>query len=455
MTDLSSLRHAFASGITKPLAWRREQLGLLQQLLREHETELMHALQQDLGKPAAESWSTELGFLHRDIRHTLKNLSRWSKPQRVKQTLLAWPGRSEIRPEPLGVVLILGAWNYPLQLLLSPLVAATAAGNCAVIKPSELAPATAALLEKLIPDYLSGSCVRIVTGDAEIASKLLEQRFDHIFYTGGSRVGKIVMRAASEFLTPVTLELGGKSPAVVLADADLKVAAKRIAWGKWLNAGQTCIAPDYLLVEDAVYDKFIEALKSAVAELYGEQVADNPDFGKIINAQHWRRLDGYLSDGKVAYGGQRDEASRFFAPTLLTDCSNESAVMQEEIFGPILPIVKIRNLAEAIDLIQARPKPLALYGFTTSAKAIEQLEQVAAGSQCFNDTLMFMLNHNLPFGGVGNSGMGRYHGYFGFTTFSHMKAIMKRSSWPDPDFRYPPYTGFKDKLMRWLTGGSK
>lgn len=449
---LQRLRTTYNSGLTRPVAWRKQQLQQLQQMLDEHESELLQALQQDLGKSSAEGWLTELGFLKSDIKHTLHYLRKWVKPQRVRQPMLAWPGKSYLHPEPLGVVLIIGAWNYPLQLLLSPLVAALAAGNCAIVKPSELSPKTAELIERLLPDYLAAEAVQVVTGGADVASELLQHRFDHIMYTGGGRVGKIVMRAAAEHLTPVTLELGGKSPAVVLADANIAVAARRIAWGKWINAGQTCIAPDYVLIDESKHDEFIAALKQSCEDFFGEDPQHATDYGRIVNRQHFDRLKTYLGDGQIAFGGEFDGDDRYIQPTVLCNVDPASNVMQEEIFGPILPILKVKNLAEAINFIQERDKPLALYGFSNSARQLQHLtEQTHAGNQCNNDTLMFMLNPELPFGGVGPSGMGRYHGKFGFDTFSHMKSVMTRPFAVDHNFRYPPYTSFKQKLLRWFS----
>lgn len=450
--SIQRLRATYDSGLTRPLAWRIQQLQQLQQMLQEHETDLLAALQSDLGKSSAEGWLTELGYLQSDIKYTLKHLKRWLRPQRVSQPLLAWPGRSFRQPEPLGVVFIIGAWNYPLQLLLSPLIAALAAGNCVVVKPSELAPNTAQLLERILPDYLAAEAVHVFTGGAEVASELLKQRFDHILYTGGGRVGRIVMKAAAEHLTPVTLELGGKSPAVVLHDADIVVAARRIAWGKWLNAGQTCIAPDYVLVDESVHDKFVDALQTAITGFFGSTPETAEDYGRIVNTQHFERLVNYLNDGQIVIGGAHDREQRYLAPTVMTNVSTDSQIMQDEIFGPILPILKIRNLADAVRFIRERDKPLALYGFSRSARHLQQLtEQTHAGNQCNNDTLMFMLNPELPFGGVGPSGMGRYHGRFGFETFSHLKSVMTRPFKLDPSFRYPPYTSFKQKLMRWFS----
>lgn len=449
---MQRLRSSYASGLTRPLSWRLQQLNQLAQLINDHEHTLLAALATDLGKSAAEGWLTELGFLKSDIKHTIKHLPRWNKPKRVSQPLLAAPGRSYLHPEPLGVVLIIGAWNYPIQLLLSPLVAALAAGNCAVVKPSELAPATATELARLLPDYLDSAAVQVVTGGADVAQQLLAERFDHIMYTGGGRVGKIVMKAAAEYLTPVTLELGGKSPAVVLADADLAVTARRIAWGKWINAGQTCIAPDYVLVDERVHDALLDQLRIAIHAFYGDDAENASDYGRIVNDQHCQRLIDYMSDGTVAIGGRSDKALRYIEPTVLTNVSTDSKLMQDEIFGPLLPIIKVPHVAAAIDFINAREKPLALYGFSKSARSLQQLtEQTHAGNQCNNDTLMFMLNPELPFGGVGPSGMGRYHGKFGFDTFSHHKAVMVRPFWSDPSFRYPPYTSFKQKLLRWFS----
>tara|TARA_Y100001973_G_scaffold42429_1_gene63362 strand:- start:8636 stop:9997 length:1362 start_codon:yes stop_codon:yes gene_type:complete len=453
MNDMMQrLRHSYISGLTRPLSWRINQLKQLQLMLEEHESDLLKALESDLGKSKAEGWLTELGYLNNDIDYTCKHLRKWMRGKRVSQPLMAWPGKSFLHPEPLGVVLIIGAWNYPLQLLLSPLVAALAAGNCAVVKPSELAPRTANIIAKLLPDYLANEAVQVVTGGAEVAQELLAQRFDHIMYTGGGRVGRIVMEAAAKHLTPVTLELGGKSPAVVLDDADIKTAARRIAWGKWLNAGQTCIAPDYVLVADSRRDEFIAALKQAVEDFYGTDASDANDYGRIVNEQHWQRLVGYLEQGTVVHGGDHDRQQRFLAPTILTEVAIDSPVMEEEIFGPILPVLSVPNLASAVEFIRERDKPLALYGFSASKRALQQLtEQTHAGNQCNNDTLMFMLNPELPFGGVGPSGMGRYHGKFGFDTFSHQKAVMQRPFWFDPKFRYPPYTSFKQKLLRWFS----
>ncbi|PTB87447.1 aldehyde dehydrogenase family protein [Pseudidiomarina aestuarii] len=449
---IESLRNTYATGVTRSYSWRKQQLEALDKLIIEHEGDLLQALHDDLGKSTAEGWLTEIGFLRSDIKHTLKQLRRWMRPKRVSQPLLAWPGKSYLQPEPLGVVLIMGAWNYPIQLLLSPLVAAIAAGNCAVLKPSELAAATATLLARLLPDYLDPKAIKVVTGGAETAQQLLTERFDHIMYTGGGRVGRIVMKAAAEHLTPVTLELGGKSPAVVLNDADLPTTARRIAWGKWINAGQTCIAPDYVLVDARQHDALIDELKKAIHEFFGTEADQANDYGRIVNEQHWHRLVEYLKDGSVAYGGGYEREERYIEPTILTSVAADSAVMQEEIFGPILPVLPVNNLAEAIEFIQRRDKPLALYGFSRNSSALQQLtDNTHAGNQCNNDTLMFMLNPELPFGGVGPSGMGRYHGKFGFDTFSHHKALMSRPFWFDPKFRYPPYTSFKQKLLRWFS----
>lgn len=449
---MQQLRTTFDSGVTRNIEWRQRQLKQLAALLKDHENELLEALQLDLGKSHAEGWLTELSVVNKEIQHTLNHLPQWMKAKRVRQPFLAMPGKSYLHPEPLGIVLIIGAWNYPIQLMLSPLIAALAAGNCVILKPSELAPRTAELLANTIPQYLAHDAINVVNGGADIVTDLLQNRFDHILYTGSERVGKIVMRAAAEYLTPVTLELGGKSPAVILADANIKTTARRLAWGKWINAGQTCIAPDYVLVDESIQNELVAALKEASQTMFGVTPQSAEDYGRIVNDAHFNRLISYLNNGKVAFGGDFNASERYLAPTVLTHVNIDSPIMRDEIFGPILPIIPISSLTEAIDFIQQREKPLALYGFSNSNKKLRQLtEATSAGNQCNNDTLMFMLNPELPFGGVGRSGMGRYHGYFGFETFSHVKAVMYRSTRPDPSFRYPPYTKFKRRIMRWLS----
>ncbi len=451
---LDNLSAVFATGKTRSLDWRRQQLTALETLINENDAELKEALASDLGKCDMEAWASEIGFLLSDIKHTRKNLGKWSSPRKVSTPLVAWPGKSFQLPEPLGLVLIIGAWNYPLQLTLAPYIAALAAGNCAVLKPSELAPATSAVIARLIPKYLDSATVAVVEGGKDESSALLACKWDHIFYTGGEHVGRIVMRAAAEHLTPVTLELGGKSPCLVDKRADLKVTARRIVWGKWMNAGQTCVAPDYVLVEKEHADDLLAALKRELTAQYGDNPLASDDYGNIINARHLHRLQGYLEGLDVYHGGEMDEMALCMAPTLVVDPPPDSALMREEIFGPILPVITVPSMDDAIEQVRARPKPLALYVFSSDSELQQRvLSQCSAGNVCINDTMLFMTNPELPFGGVGNSGMGHYHGQAGFDTFSHIKSVMRRGFSLDVAFRYPPYTALKRSILKKLLLG--
>ncbi|MDV6327327.1 aldehyde dehydrogenase family protein [Idiomarina sp. Sol25] len=449
---LEQLKSHFDSGLTRPLSWRLNQLQQLQRFLTENEKSLLQALKSDLNKHASEARLTELQFLKSDIKQTIKALPKWSKTRKVGNPLLAWPAKSQLVPEPLGVVLILGAWNYPLQLLLAPLIAAIAAGNCAVIKPSEHSTATSDILTRRLPGYLDNAAIKIVTGAVAESQQLTALPFDHIFYTGGENAAKAIMASAAENLTPVTLELGGKSPAVVLADAPIRVTARRIVWGKFLNAGQTCIAPDYVLVEDSVKDQLIAAMQQELISFYSEEAKHSSDYGRIIHQAHWHRLTQMLKGENVVIGGDSDKSERYISPTIVDGVKDDSALMQEEIFGPILPVITIRSAADAIEKIRHHPKPLALYVFSNNQRLLDLFtQQVSAGNVCYNDTLMFMLNDELPFGGVGRSGMGRYHGKWGFDTFSHLKPVMRRSFRFDVALRYPPYSKLKDKILSWFS----
>ncbi|SEA31225.1 aldehyde dehydrogenase family protein [Microbulbifer marinus] len=448
---VAGLRTYFRSGMSAELGWRRQQLRQLRSMLSENESRFLQALQRDLHKAPQEGFMTEVSALYGDIDHALKHLKQWARPRRAATPIVAQPAKSYVLPEPLGVVLIIGAWNYPLQLLLSPLVPAIAAGNCAVLKPSELAPATSGLVAELLPRYLDRDAFACVEGAVPETTALLEQRWDHILYTGGGRVGKIVMAAAAKHLTPVTLELGGKSPCIVADDADLEVAARRIAWGKFTNAGQTCIAPDYLLCTRATADRLLPAIEKATVAMFGADARQSPDYGRIINSGHAERLANLLDDGELVFGGQVDVDGCFVAPTLLRNVSAEAAVMQEEIFGPVLPVVELDDFSEAEEFVNSREKPLALYVFTKDdATADRILSRCSSGNACVNDCMMFMTAHELPFGGVGASGMGAYHGEHGFRTFSHFKAVMKRSNFLDLDLRYAPFNARKFKLLRLL-----
>lgn len=445
------LTAGFESERTRDLSWRASQLTQLERMMVECEQTFLDALKADLGKHAMEAWATEISYVAGDAAYCRKNLRRWSKARRVWTSKLAQPGTSWVQPEPLGVVLVIGAWNYPLQLTLAGLAAAVAAGNCAVIKPSELAPATSAAIARLLPKYLDTDCVRVVEGAVPETTALLELPWDHILYTGGGKVGRLVMAAAAKHLTPVTLELGGKSPCVVLPDANLETTARRIAWGKFTNAGQTCVAPDYVLTDADTEALLVPLIADAIEDMFGSDAQASDSYGRIVNDRHFDRLAAFMESGEVAVGGQTDRAGRYIAPTVLTGVSPGSPVMQEEIFGPVLPFVRADDLDAAIRFIRGRDKPLAAYLFTRDKAAEARfLEKVSCGNACLNDTMMFMAVHELPFGGVGESGMGAYSGEHGFRTFSHMKAVLKRRWWPDLAVRYAPYTDKKFSLLRKL-----
>jgi aldehyde dehydrogenase (NAD+) len=443
------LRHGFETGRTRPLAWRLGQLERLRALLVENGDELVAALRADLGKPGLEAWAADIVGIAGDIKLFRKKLPRWTRPEKVATPLVQRPASGRIVREPLGVVLIIAPWNYPVQLLLTPLVAAIGAGNCALLKPSEVTAHTSALLAKLVPRYLDPECIALVEGGVPETTALLAERFDHIFYTGNGSVGRVVMEAAAKHLTPVTLELGGKSPCIVDRDADLAVAARRIAWGKFLNAGQTCIAPDYILVHREREQELLERLKQTLVEWYGERPQQTEDFGRIVNERHQRRLAALLKDGDLVVGGECDAADRYVAPTILRNVRSDSALMREEIFGPILPVLTVRDVDEAIEIVNRGDKPLALYVFTRDP-SVERavVARTSSGGVCVNATLWHLANPNLPFGGVGASGMGAYHGRHGFETFSHRKSVVRRSTRFDPKFAYPPYRRFKVSLLK-------
>jgi aldehyde dehydrogenase (NAD+) len=416
--------------------------------MKRHEQSLLDAMAADLGKPAFEAWVTEIGFVLTDIDHTLANLDGWMAPHKVATPVAFKPGRSTLVSEPVGVACVIAPWNYPVQLLLLPMIAAISAGNAVVGKPSELAPATAEALNAVIR-ALDDPAVSLVLGGVAETTELLAQRFDHILYTGNGRVARIVMRAAAEHLTPVTLELGGKSPAIVSRHADIDVASRRIAWGKFVNAGQTCIAPDYVLVERPVHDELVAALGQRIAEFYGVDAAASPDYARIVNEPHFHRLEKLLHSGTVAAGGSSDADTRFIEPTVLTGITRDDPVMGEEIFGPILPVIAVDSLDAAIAFVNAGDKPLALYTFSEADDENRRvLAGATSGGACVNGTLMHVSNPNLPFGGVGESGMGAYHGKFGFDTFSHQRAVHERSTRMDPALLYPPYTRSKQRLVR-------
>lgn len=447
---VATARAAFDSGMTRSLAWRSEQLGKLQEFLRNEEEAIYAALKSDLGRSDGETYLLERWSLLVEITNTRKKLRKWAAPRGVSTPLPFLPGSGKLHPEPLGVVLAISPWNYPMYLTLAPLIGMIAAGNCAVLKPSELAPATSEMLATKLPKYLDSECFPVVQGGVPETTSLLEQRYDHICYTGGSRVARIVMSAAAKHLTPVTLELGGKSPCIVDKSADIGLAAKRIAWGKFINAGQTCVAPDYILTTDDVKDELVDGLQQAIGEFFGSDPKQAGDFSRIINESHFDRLTALIDQDKVAIGGTSDRAERYIAPTVMIDVSLDDAVMQEEIFGPILPIIKIQHADAAIDLINQREKPLALYLFHKNRELEKRvLSQTSSGGVTINHTVLHVTHGELPFGGVGESGMGVYHGKRGFDNFSHLKPVFKKSNWPDPSFAYAPFDAWKRRILEW------
>lgn len=451
---VAGLRHHFDLGITRPEAWRRAQLARMRALLVERGVDFERALHSDLGKSATESQITEIGFLIAEIDHALAQLRRWMRPSRVPVPVGLQPATAKIVPEPLGVALVIAPWNYPLMLALSPVVGALAAGNAVVIKPSELAPATSALLAQLLPDALDRRAVAVVEGGVTETTALLQQKFDHIFYTGNGRVGRIVARAAAEHLTPTTLELGGKSPVYVDDSAPLADVAKRIAWSKYLNAGQTCVAPDYVLGKAETLKRLTPHLERAIYDLYGSASADNPDCGRIVNEAHFDRLVGYLADGQVVIGGGHDPERKHIDPTVLAGVAHDAEVMRDEIFGPILPLIEIESLDEALAFVTARDKPLAAYVFSEDAEVRARWEQkTSSGALGFGTPVLHLAAPELPFGGVGESGMGAYHGERSFLVFSHEKAVLSKPLRPDTLAAtvMPPYSAAKRALARnWL-----
>lgn len=455
MADISSLekmRQYFNGGASRSYTFRKEQLRKLKASILDHEQDLYDALHTDLKKSPEESWVTELGFVIAEINTAIKNLRFWMKPERKRTNLVNFPSSSRVMKEPLGVVLVIGPWNYPFMLLLTPVVGAIAAGNCAVLKPSEFVPATGAVIKKIIEEVFPPEYILYVQGDGvKVIPEMMNSfSFDHIFFTGSTAVGKIIYKMAAERLVPVTLELGGKSPCIVESDANIKVAARRIAIAKFSNAGQTCVAPEYVLVHQSVKDKFIEAMKETIPIFFSAKPEESYNYGKIINEKQFNRVAAYLTNGTKVCGGGNNKEKLFIEPTLLTDVSLDSPVMQDEIFGPILPVIGFTNMDEALKIINRHPNPLSMYVYTSSKKKeIEWLENIPAGGACVNNSSWHLTNHHLPFGGRGFSGMGNYHGKYSFDTFSHQKAVMKTPTWFDPNIKYPPFKG-KLKLFKWI-----
>ncbi len=437
---------------TYDVSFRIQQLKRLQEALKKYETRLNDALMADLKKSEFESYVSEIGLVYEEIRLAIKYVRKWAKPQKLRAPLVHFYSQTWLHPEPLGRVLIIAPWNYPVLLLFSPAIGAIAAGNCVVLKPSELTPNVSKVMTQMVAEFFDPAYMACVEGGVAETQELLSQKFDHVFFTGSTGVGRVVMQAAAKTLTPVTLELGGKSPCIVDETANIGLSAKRIAWGKFFNAGQTCVAPDYILVHPSVKKELTQKIMSYVESFYGKDPAQSEDYGKIVNSKHFERLQKYLSDGKVVLGGKTNPQTRYFSPTLLDNVSETSAVMQEEIFGPILPILEYKSFESAFEFVQKRPKPLALYFFSTNSERVKKVtERLSFGGGCINDTLIHLSCSNLPFGGVGESGLGAYHGKYSFDAFTHYKSVLKRSFLIDVSLRYPAYKG-KLGLIRKLIG---
>ncbi|KAF1548792.1 Aldehyde dehydrogenase family 3 member B2, partial [Eudyptes schlegeli] len=448
---VSRLRAAWLSGKTRPMEYRVARLEALGRFLDEKKQDILEATASDMGKPPFEAEFSEILLCKNELHETLNNLSDWMKDEHVDRNLVTQLDSAFIRKDPYGVVLIIAAWNYPIHLLLVPLIGAIAAGNCVVFKPSEVAKNTERLVAEMLSCYLDNDCFAVVTAGVQETTRLLENKFDYIFYTGTPSVGKIVMAAAAKHLTPVMLELGGKNPCYVSDTCDVQNVARRVAWGRFFNAGQTCIAPDYVLCSVEMQEKLLPALRKAITDFYGPNPQESPDFSRIVGDKHFQRVQTLLHSGRVVIGGQTDEEERYIAPTVLVDLQPSDPVMQEEIFGPILPIVIVANVDEAIDFINSRERPLVVYAFSSDDKVVNQvLERTSSGGFCGNDTLMHVTLTSLPFGGIGNSGLGMYHGRFTFDTFTHHRGCLRRSMGREAlnALRYPPYSQQKLGIVR-------
>lgn len=446
---INKQRKFYSSNISKDLKFRIQNLKLLRSIIIKYEKEIQEALRLDLGKSETEAYMTEIGMVLDEIKYNIKHLAKWAKKKYVSTPLSQFPARSYRIPEPRGLVLIISPWNYPFLLSIQPLIGAIAAGNCVIIKPSEYSVNTSKLLKKILTEIYSEAYVTVVLGEKEVAQELLKEKFDYIFYTGSTKIGKIVMEAAAKNLTPVTLELGGKSPCIVDEKCNVELAAKRIAYGKILNSGQTCVAPDYVFVHQNVKEQFLNCLIKYLNNFLGENALNNSDYPKIINEMQFNRIISLIDKEHVIYGGGYNRNILKIEPTILTIKDMTSKVMQEEIFGPILPIIGYNNLDYIINYININPKPLALYLFTNNKKIEKRiLKEVSYGGGCINDTIIHLANKRLGFGGVGNSGIGEYHGKFSFDTFSHYKSIIKKSNHIDLPVRYHPYSKVKEKLIR-------
>jgi len=443
-------RACFLSGKTKDLSFRKDMLRALAQIIRNSESKIIDALYDDMKKPEVEAYASEIAVVKHEISYVLSNIDYWTRTRKVHTPKQLLPSKSFIIPEPRGVALIISPWNYPFNLALMPLVSAIAAGNCSIIKPSEYSPHTSDLLDEIITSVFDPVFVRVINGDVEVARSILEERFDYIFFTGSTSTGRRVMEAGARFLTPMTLELGGKSPCIVDSDINVEYAARRIAWAKYFNAGQTCIAPDYLFVHKAIKKDLLEALGKNIRKFYGDNSMLNPDYARIINSNHFSRLVNLMAEGKIIIGGRTDEAGLSIEPTVIDDVNPEFRIMQEEIFGPILPVMGYKDIDQVIAFVNSRPKPLSLYVFSRDRKVQDMiLSRTSSGGACVNDAMVQFESEELPFGGVGESGMGAYHGKAGFDAFTHYKSVVRNSLCFDLPFRYAPYR-YKLSLARWL-----
>ncbi|WP_281202596.1 aldehyde dehydrogenase [Cytobacillus kochii] len=441
---LAQQKAFFHTGKTKALTYRLDALYTLRSLIKKNENSIAEALQKDLRKSFFDSFLTEIAVLLEEIKFTIKHVKKWSRPAKVKSSLTTFGSKSMIYPEPYGNTLIIAPWNYPFQLAIAPLIGAIAAGNTAVIKPSELTPHTSRLIAHLIEEHFPAEYITVVEGGVEVSEKLLEESWDHIFFTGSVAVGRHIMKAAANHLTPVTLELGGKSPAIIHHDAQINHAAKRLVWGKFLNAGQTCVAPDFVYVHQEIHDKFLKEVTAQIESLYGENAIENTAYTKIVNEKHFKRLATFLTNGQSFYGGRVDESNHLIEPTILTEINWQDPIMQDEIFGPILPVLSYKELDDVISKINEQPKPLALYLFSDDKKVQQKiLQSISFGGGCINDTVMHLSSPHLPFGGVGNSGIGSYHGRASFDAFTHYKSVLKQTTKVDFPFRYPSEKSLK------------
>ena len=451
-SHFGQMQEYFFSGVTAAYAFRKEQLQTLKKAIEKYEHQIMKALFKDLHKSQEEAFTTEIGFVYAEISHTLKHLKSWMSKSAVGTPLFLFPSSSAIIREPLGVCLIIAPWNYPFQLVIAPLIGAIAGGNCVVLKPSEMAVSTAVVIDEMITEFFDKKYISVAEGDgAVVVPELMNgNRFDHIFFTGSIPVGREIAKMAAEKLVPVTLELGGKSPCIIDEDADINVAAKRVVWGKFTNAGQTCVAPDYVLVHEKNKDELVDKMQKSIHDFYGAEPIKSADYGRIINVKRLDKLKSYLSQGTVITGGDMQESELYFSPTLMQNISPEAPLMKEEIFGPILPVITFKEPSEVLAVIHQNPHPLSLYYFGNNKKNEDYfVNNVQFGGGCINNTLVHLANADLPFGGVGNSGVGAYHGKFSFETFTRAKAILKTATWMDPPVKYPPYKG-KLKFFKWF-----